>query len=73
MKVESKHVIGDKIVTFVVEFCGIKVYRSDNADEEINLYFVKNDEVVKTLKIEADYGRNMGYISKCEFVAGYTE
>jgi len=70
MKVQNKYVINGKVVELKAEFSGITVYE-EGGDDEMNLYFVKGNEVVQTLKIGADCGQNMGYISKCDFSNGY--
>ncbi len=68
LELVKEFMIGGNVVERETSFSGIDVYRvKSNCDDEAIIYFVKGDKVVQSLKVEADCGQNMGYISGLEF------
>lgn len=67
MKVEQNYTIDGVVVELIEEFAGVKVFESGE-DDELMLYFVKNNNVCQRLKISADCAQNMGFVSECKFI-----
>lgn len=71
MKIEKHFVIGGVAVERYSEkhFLGCEMYTpiENKEDTGITLYFVKNGNVLGSMRVEADCGQNIGYISDVEF------
>lgn len=67
MKLEHNYTIDGKIVKAITKIDNIEVFIYEKEESMYKLYFVKKNEVIKTLEIFADCGQNVGYISGLEF------
>lgn len=69
MLVKSEFVINNKICYKLGTVGGLEVYQyREKQDTEVTLYFTKNNEVLKAIKITAECGQNMGYVDELTLI-----
>jgi len=68
LKLTKEFIINGHVVELSASFAGIEAYTlKEELDDETTVFFVKDDEVVQTLNIQADCGQSLGYISELTF------